>query len=118
MKRTVKHPAYLGVICAAFPNLVSDEGTPFPDSQFIQIYSSKFKLDSVCHMSQTSIPCVTHTVLFLRIGKYTLNLLFLPRVQFLVHCHHHKILLDKAQECFLSLGVFGHITLVGQFCQR
>lgn len=89
-------------------------GVPFPDGQLFQIHGSKFKLHPVCYLGQASVLRVTHPVLFLRIGKHTLNLLFSQPVQLFVHrhvpdmfCHLHIVLPDMAQHSFFALGVFG-----------
>ena len=87
---------------------------PFPGGQFFQIHDSKFKLHPVCYLSQASVLRVAYTVLFLRVGKHTLNLLFSLPVQLFVprHVpdvfrHLHIVLPDMAQDCFLALGIFG-----------
>ena len=49
---------------------------------------------------------VAHTVLLLRIGEYTLNLLFSQTVQLFVYRHLHIVLPDMTQDCFLTLGIF------------
>ena len=56
---------------------------------------------------------VAHTVLLLRIGEYTLNLLFSQTVQLFVYRHMadmlrhlHIVLPNMAQDCFLTLGIF------------
>ena len=87
---------------------------PFPGGQLFQIHGSKFKLHPVCHLGQASVLGVTHAVLFFRIGKYTLDLLFSQPVQFFVHRHipdmlrHlHIVLPDMAPHRFLAPGAFG-----------
>ena len=85
----------------------------FRAAGFLQIHGSKFKIHPVCCLSQASVLCVAHTVLCLRIGKHTLNLLFSQPVQLFVP-HHvpdvlrhlHIVLPDMAQDCFLALGIF------------
>ena len=86
---------------------------PFPGGQFFQIHGSKFKLHPVCYLSQASVLRVTHTVLLLRIGEHTLNLLFSQTVQLFVYRHMadmlrhlHIVLPNMAQDCFLTLGIF------------
>ena len=51
-------------------------GFPFPCGQFFQIHRSKLKLHPVCYLGQASVLRVTHPVLFLCVGKHTLDLLF------------------------------------------
>ena len=87
---------------------------PYPFCILFQIHGSKFKLHPVCHMGQASVLGVTHVVLFFRIGKYTLDLLFSQPVQFFVHRHipdmlrHlHIVLPDMAHHRFLAPGAFG-----------
>ena len=56
-------------------------GLPFPGGQLFQIHGSKLKLHPVRDLGQASVLRVTHPVLFLRIGKHTLDLLFSQPVQ-------------------------------------
>ena len=82
-------------------------GLPFPGGQLFQIHGSKLKLHPVRDLGQASVLRVTHPVLFLRIGKHTLDLLFSQPVQLFVYRHLYMVLPDMAQHNFLALGVLG-----------
>ena len=65
---------------------------PFSSGQLFQLHGSKFKLHLVRHLGQAFVLRVTHTVLFLCVGKYTLSFLFSQSVQFFVHSHVPDVL--------------------------
>ena len=55
---------------------------PTPNCQLFQIHGSIFKPDPSCNGSQTSVMCITHSVFFFCISKYSLNGFFSLLVDF------------------------------------
>ena len=57
--------------------------SPTPCRQLFQVHRSKLKPHPVRYPGQTSVLCVPHRVLLLRVREHTLNRLFSPGIQFL-----------------------------------
>ncbi len=87
---------------------------PLPYRIFFQVHGSKFKPDPICNLSQASVKCITHGILFFCIYKYTFYCFFSFFIQFLVFwgmtnifCHFKIIIPDMFSYCFFTFCVIG-----------
>lgn len=49
---------------------------PLPNCELFQVHGSKFKPNPICNMGKTSVRCVSHTIFFFCVCKYTLYCFF------------------------------------------
>ena len=54
---------------------------PPPICQLFQIHAREFQRDPLCYPSQASVSCITHSMLFLRIGKDALYALLAQSIK-------------------------------------